>query len=400
MLAAIYANRPRYRPDDPHWEGRDRFLLSTGHYAIGLYAALAEAGIVPVEELDTYGSDDSRLPMSGMATYTPGMEISGGSLGHGLPVAVGLALGLRYQRLDCPGVQLPLRRRAERRLHLGGGDGRGPPPARQPALRWSTSTPCRPTAPPPGCCPSSPSTTSGPRSAGHVRGSTATTSTRWSTALDRADADAGADRPAVGRPLRHPDRLRRAAAGEPGEGALHAHRRTRMAPLPRAAEPRRTGRIARDDHHHPDQRPKLKTSAMIACFADPGQKTTPAPFGHALVTAAEQNPDRRPVRGPGQVHRHAHLRPGRFPERFFQVGMAEQLLLGAAAGMAETGLIPFVSTYSVFAARRAYDFLCLDAAEPGPERQRRRRTPRADHRLRTQPPGHRGRRDLPRHART
>ena len=95
MFAAIYANRLRYRPDDPHWDERDRFLLSTGHYAIGLYAALAEAGIVPIAELQTYGSDDSRLPMSGMASYTPGMEISGGSLGHGLPVAVGLALGLR-----------------------------------------------------------------------------------------------------------------------------------------------------------------------------------------------------------------------------------------------------------------------------------------------------------------
>ena len=97
IFAAVYADRLNYRADDPHWEGRDRFLLSTGHYAIGLYAALAEAGIVPVEELETYGSDDSRLPMSGMATYTPGMEISGGSLGHGLTVAVGMALGLRLQ---------------------------------------------------------------------------------------------------------------------------------------------------------------------------------------------------------------------------------------------------------------------------------------------------------------
>ena len=96
MLAVVYADQLRYHAEDPHWEGRDRFLLSTGHYAIGLYAALAEAGIIPIEELDTYGSDDSRLPMSGMASYTPGMEISGGSLGHGLTVAVGMALGLRH----------------------------------------------------------------------------------------------------------------------------------------------------------------------------------------------------------------------------------------------------------------------------------------------------------------
>ncbi|WP_183507323.1 MULTISPECIES: transketolase [unclassified Mycolicibacterium] len=97
MLAAVYADQLNFRADDPHWNGRDRFLLSTGHYAIGLYAALAEAGIVEVGELDSYGSDDSRLPMSGMASYTPGMEISGGSLGHGLTVAVGMALGLRHQ---------------------------------------------------------------------------------------------------------------------------------------------------------------------------------------------------------------------------------------------------------------------------------------------------------------
>ena len=60
-----------------------------------------------------------------------------------------------------------------------------------------------------------------------------------------------------------------------------------------------------------------------------------------------------------------HIFAQAFPERFFQMGMAEQLLLGAAAGFAEAGLIPFASTYSVFATRRAYDFLCLDAAEPG-----------------------------------
>jgi transketolase len=96
VLAVVYRDQLRYRPEDPHWPGRDRFLLSIGHYAIALYAGLAEAGIIPAEELDTYGSDDSRLPMSGMASYTPGMEISGGSLGHGLTVATGMALGLRH----------------------------------------------------------------------------------------------------------------------------------------------------------------------------------------------------------------------------------------------------------------------------------------------------------------
>jgi transketolase len=95
VLATAYFHAMTYHPADPDWEGRDRFLLSNGHYAIALYAALIEAGIVPQEELETYGSDDSRLPMSGMASYTPGMEMSGGSLGQGLAIAVGRCLGLK-----------------------------------------------------------------------------------------------------------------------------------------------------------------------------------------------------------------------------------------------------------------------------------------------------------------
>ena len=95
VLATAYFHAMRYRPEDPNWEERDRFLLSNGHYAIALYAALIEAGIVPEAELETYGSDDSRLPMSGMASYTPGMEMSGGSLGLGLSIAVGMGLGLK-----------------------------------------------------------------------------------------------------------------------------------------------------------------------------------------------------------------------------------------------------------------------------------------------------------------
>lgn len=98
VLAASYFHAMNHKPADPEWEGRDRFLLSIGHYAIALYAVLMEAGILPEEELETYGMDDSRMPMSGMASYTPGMEITGGSLGHGLGIAVGMAMGLKRKK--------------------------------------------------------------------------------------------------------------------------------------------------------------------------------------------------------------------------------------------------------------------------------------------------------------
>ncbi len=100
MLAVAYFHSLRYRAADPAWEGRDRFLLSVGHYAIALYAALIEAGVIPEDELDSYGADDSRLPMSGMTGHTPGVEISGRSLGQGLGVAVGMCLGLKRKASD------------------------------------------------------------------------------------------------------------------------------------------------------------------------------------------------------------------------------------------------------------------------------------------------------------
>lgn len=100
VLAVAYCHAMNFMPENPDWEQRDRFLLSHGHYAIAHYAALIEAGIMSQAEMETYGCDDSRLPMSGMATYTPGMEMSGGSLGQGLPIAVGLCLGLRHQGIE------------------------------------------------------------------------------------------------------------------------------------------------------------------------------------------------------------------------------------------------------------------------------------------------------------
>ena len=99
VLAALYFHELRYDPADPGWTERDRFLLSTGHYSIALWAALVEAGILPANELSTYGADDSRLQMSTLDT-TPGVEVIGGSLGHGLGQGVGQALGLRLSGSD------------------------------------------------------------------------------------------------------------------------------------------------------------------------------------------------------------------------------------------------------------------------------------------------------------
>ncbi|MBA8826283.1 transketolase [Saccharopolyspora lacisalsi] len=110
---------------------------------------------------------------------------------------------------------------------------------------------------------------------------------------------------------------------------------------------------------------RLTTSAMIASFADEGQRTTSAPFGHALAGLAEQRPEIVGLSADLAKYTDMHVFREAYPDRFYQMGMAEQAMLGTAAGMAEVGLLPFASTYSVFATRRAYDFLCLDIAEPG-----------------------------------
>jgi transketolase len=94
VLAALYFSELRHDPRDPAWPDRDRFVMSTGHYSIALWAVLAETGLIPEAELDSYGADGSRLPMSTLDT-TPGVEVTGGSLGHGLGVGLGIAQGLR-----------------------------------------------------------------------------------------------------------------------------------------------------------------------------------------------------------------------------------------------------------------------------------------------------------------
>ncbi|MSU61094.1 MAG: transketolase [Pedosphaera sp.] len=94
ILAALYFHEMKHDPQNPGWEDRDRFILSTGHYSIALWAALVEIGVLSADELAQYGADGSRLEMSTLDS-TPGVEMTGGSLGHGLGQGVGMALGLR-----------------------------------------------------------------------------------------------------------------------------------------------------------------------------------------------------------------------------------------------------------------------------------------------------------------
>jgi transketolase len=94
VLAALYFAVLRLTPDDPHDPDRDIFVLSKGHAAAALYATLAERGFLPVDELATYGRSGGRL--SGHPSRrVPGVELPTGSLGHGLPLALGFALGAR-----------------------------------------------------------------------------------------------------------------------------------------------------------------------------------------------------------------------------------------------------------------------------------------------------------------
>ena len=112
-----------------------------------------------------------------------------------------------------------------------------------------------------------------------------------------------------------------------------------------------------------EKRPRLTTSAMIASIASEGQRVKAAPFGKALVELAASKPEIVGLTADLAKYTDLHLFAQAYPERFYQMGMAEQLLMGAAGGMAKEGLVPFATTYAVFGTRRAYDFIHQVIAE-------------------------------------
>src|SRR5437879_2147898 len=104
------------------------------------------------------------------------------------------------------------------------------------------------------------------------------------------------------------------------------------------------------------------TGNLLTSATDSAATTASAPFGHALDRVAAN--DTRIVGLTADLGKYTdlHIFAERFPERFFQIGMAEQNLIGVAAGLARTGFTPFATTYCVFATRRAYDFLAIGCA--------------------------------------
>jgi transketolase len=110
---------------------------------------------------------------------------------------------------------------------------------------------------------------------------------------------------------------------------------------------------------------RLTTSAMIASIAGPGQRTAPAPFGHALAQLAQEKREIVGLSADLAKYTDLHIFAQAHPDRFYQMGMAEQVLMGAAAGLAREGFQAFATTYAVFASRRAYDFVAMAIAEEG-----------------------------------
>lgn len=100
ILASLYGTVIRYDSSNPQWQERDRLILSKGHSGIALYAALAVSGFIPYEELKEFGAAGSRLMNHPDAHLIPGVEMCTGSLGHGLSLAVGIALAGQMKKKD------------------------------------------------------------------------------------------------------------------------------------------------------------------------------------------------------------------------------------------------------------------------------------------------------------
>lgn len=133
--------------------------------------------------------------------------------------------------------------------------------------------------------------------------------------------------------------------------------------VPAGAQSRRKSKYAPRTLPVSETGERLRTSAMIASLDAEGRETIAAPFGHALCELAQTRKEIVGLTADLSKYTDLHVFAKAYPDRFYQMGMAEQVMISAAAGLAREGFTPFATTYAVFASRRAYDFIIMAIAE-------------------------------------
>src|SRR5215204_576990 len=324
IFAALFFNEMNWSGqhlDDPE---RDRFLLSVGHYAIALYAVLAEAGALSEEQLSTYGADGSHLTLGAEPGDVPGVEFAGGSLGQGLGVAAGLAWGLRSTG-------------SRSRVFNYMSDGE-----LQEGAVWEAAM-----------------------FAAHA----GLTNLVNIVDVNRTQADGplvlevepvaekfrafgwhahdvdGHDIPAVLSALR----AAREQSEQPSCLVMHTT-------IGQGSETLRSRPRAHFVRIKPDDWAQVMTEM--------GMSSRGSGFSRALLAAAETRPE--VVGVTADLARYTDMMEfaRRHPDRMINVGMAEQNLVAVSAGLAMAGLVPVATTFATFLTRRAQDFTVMQVALP------------------------------------
>lgn len=358
IVTALYFHFMRLDPSNPGWPLRDRFILSKGHACPLWYACLAERGFFPREHLAYLREIDGILQGHPDMRKTPGLDMSTGSLGQGLSAGVGMALGLRAAGLEEPRVYVVLgdgecdegqvweAAMAAAKFRLGNliafidfndlqldGRCRDVMPLEPLADKWRAFN--------------------------------------WRVleidGNDMAqvfDAVAGARGDAGGGPW--------AVVARTVKGRGVSFMENRCEWHGRAPDGDEYGRALRELGGDAGAAPRFVRSEA-ACRWRTGERLlfggakeipTRDAYGEALVELGRQRPDVVVLEGDISKSTRTQEFSRRFPARFYQCGVAEADMVGIAAGLATTGLIPFVSTYSVFASMRACEQIRTSVAYP------------------------------------
>ena len=336
ILAVLYHNVMRHDPENPCWPERDRFILSKGHICPALYAVLAECGYFDEKELDGLRKFGCSLQGHPCMEKTPGIEVSAGSLGQGLSIATGIALGLRMDG-------------SKSRVYCMMGDGE-----QQEGQIWEAAM-----------------------SAGHYRldslcGIVDCNGLQIDGRVDEVlSIEPLADKwAAFGWNVIPIDGHDFAQIETSFQEALCFERETERHPRADGQRKRRLfhGKQTRMAWNRPQQgrtRPRvvraekgtggMRTHLVKLDLQNCTKRLTRDGYGEGLLRAAEENPNVVALGADISESVRVSWFKERYPERFISLGISEQNQMGVAAGLSLAGKVPFVTNYGVFLAGRAWD---------------------------------------------